>query len=312
MRSYINFVFLIFISVLLIACDSDDDDDSSRSGDTITETAVATEDLSTLVTALQAAGLDATLNSEDDTFTVFAPTNEAFAKLGEEALNALLSDPDALSNILLYHVIAGQEINAEAAVDSAGGTVEMANGDSVALSLSGSDLLVNFSTVITTDIEASNGIVHLIDTVLLPPAPTDASTTDIIATAQAVGGFTSLLAALDATMLTETLQDPEAKFTVFAPTDDAIAALGTLEELTADLDALTTILLSHVLEGEVNSIAALSNNNKAVPTLSGESVNLLIVDQALTVNNATIVQYDIQTSNGIIHVIDAVILPPEG
>jgi uncharacterized surface protein with fasciclin (FAS1) repeats len=312
MRSYINFVFLIFISVLLIACDSDDDDDSSRSGDTITETAVATEDLSTLVTALQAAGLDATLNSEDDTFTVFAPTNEAFAKLGEEALNALLSDPDALSNILLYHVIAGQEINAEAAVDSAGGTVEMANGDSVALSLSGSDLLVNFSTVITTDIEASNGIVHLIDTVLLPPAPTDASTTDIIATAQAVGGFTSLLAALDATMLTETLQDPEAKFTVFAPTDDAIAALGTLEDLTADLDALKTILLSHVLEGEVNSIAALSNNNKAVPTLSGESVNLLIVDQALTVNNATIVQYDIQTSNGIIHVIDAVILPPEG
>jgi uncharacterized surface protein with fasciclin (FAS1) repeats len=185
----------------------------------------------------------------------------------------------------------------------------MANGDSVALSLSGSDLLVNFSTVITTDIEASNGIVHLIDTVLLPPAPTDASTTDIIATAQAVGGFTSLLAALDATMLTETLQDPEAKFTVFAPTDEAFAELGTLEGL--DEDALVTILLSHVLEGEVNSIAALSNNNKAVPTLSGESVNLLIVDQALTVNNATIVQYDIQTSNGIIHVIDAVILPPE-
>ena len=119
--------------------------------------------------ALQATGLDAVLADESATFTVFAPNDEAFAKLGTDTIDALLADTDTLSNILLYHVISGQAVDSDTAISLAGSMVEMANGDSVTLSLSGSSLLVNDSVVIAVDVQASNGIAHVIDTVLIPP-----------------------------------------------------------------------------------------------------------------------------------------------
>ncbi len=294
---------------LLVAC-SDDDDDDKRPSMSVVDVAVESGSFTTLVTALQATGLDSTLDDPDGSFTVFAPTDAAFDKLGEDTINGLLSNTDKLSDILLYHVIVGPTIDSVAAIDSAGSTVETANGDSVALSLSGSDLLVNFSTVTDVDIMADNGIIHVIDTVLIPPTDSEEPVLNIAETAIDRGIFTTLLTALDAAGLDSTLADESRTFTVFAPTDDAFAALpaGTIPALLADTDALTEVLALHVIDGlAVDSVTALSLNGTEVETFLGENVTLQIMDGALFVNNAHITVWDIATTNGTIHVIDAVI-----
>ena len=300
---------LIILSVVLalVACSDDD-----GKGPTITDVAVATPNLSTLVTALQAAGLDSTLN-EDGPFTVFAPDNAAFAKIPEADLNALLANTDALKDVLLYHVVSGQELGATAAVGAAepGTTLGMANGDSTALSLSGSNLLVNTSMVTTTDVVARNGIVHIIDTVLMPPADRGTPDNNIVETAIAAGSFNTLVTALQAAGLDSVLSDETRKFTVFAPDDDAFAKLpdGTVAALLGDIPTLSNILLTHVVaDAEVNSITALSLNGKQADTASGKKVNISISDGKLKVNNATVKTVDIYTNNGIIHVIDEVIM----
>ena len=300
---------LIVLSVVLalVACSDDD-----GKGPTITDVAVATPNLSTLVTALQAAGLDSTLN-EDGPFTVFAPDNAAFAKIPEADLNALLANTDALKDVLLYHVVSGQELGATAAVGAAepGTTLGMANGDSTALSLSGSNLLVNTSMVTTTDVVARNGIVHIIDTVLMPPADRGTPDNNIVETAIAAGSFNTLVTALQAAGLDSVLSDETRKFTVFAPDDDAFAKLpdGTVAALLGDIPTLSNILLTHVVaDAEVNSITALSLNGKQADTASGKKVNISISDGKLKVNNATVKTVDIYTNNGIIHVIDEVIM----
>ncbi|SMF11512.1 fasciclin domain-containing protein [Pseudobacteriovorax antillogorgiicola] len=133
----------------------------------IADIAAGNEQFSTLVAALQATGLDQVLAGEG-TFTVFAPTNEAFAKLGEETINALLKDPETLSNILLYHVVPEAAVEAATAVTLKSAT--MANGKETKLMFDGKDLFINDSKVIATDIMASNGVIHVIDTVLVPSA----------------------------------------------------------------------------------------------------------------------------------------------
>jgi uncharacterized surface protein with fasciclin (FAS1) repeats len=121
---------------------------------------------STLVTAVQAAGLEETLRGEGP-FTVFAPTDEAFSAIPSETLNALLADPETLSNILLYHATSGKVYQSEVAV----GEVPMANGDSATVSIGESgELLIDGATITATDIVTSNGVIHVIDAVILPPA----------------------------------------------------------------------------------------------------------------------------------------------
>jgi uncharacterized surface protein with fasciclin (FAS1) repeats len=136
---------------------------------TIVDVAVANGSFTTLVAALQATGLDATLADTTATFTVFAPTDDAFALLGEDTINDLLADTDTLSNILLYHVIADQAVPAETALTLDGSDVEMANGDTVSVSVTDGNLFINDSQVIITDVMTSNGIIHAIDAVLMPP-----------------------------------------------------------------------------------------------------------------------------------------------
>ena len=133
----------------------------------IVDVAVANGSFTTLVAALEATGLDVTLSDMDSSFTVFAPTDDAFALLGDDTIAALLDDTDTLTDILTYHVI-GAEIDSSAAISSAGSTVEMVNGDSTGLSLDGDNLLVNTVTVTTVDVEADNGVIHVIDAVLIP------------------------------------------------------------------------------------------------------------------------------------------------
>ena len=269
----------------------------------IAEIAVADGRFTTLVAALDAAGLVETLSAEG-AFTVFAPTDDAFAALPEGTVEALLEDPQgALTDILLYHVVDGI-VPAETVV-----TLESATtlqGKEITIAVEDGNVILNDSVqVIVTNIEASNGIIHVIDGVLLPPAPVT-----IVDAAVADGRFTTLIAALEAAGLVETLSG-EGPFTVFAPTDDAFAALpeGTIETLLADPEgALTDILLYHVVDGEITSanIASMS----PLTTLQGGQIEVMEEMSTVTLNQTTtIIIADIMTDNGIIHVIDTVLLP---
>jgi uncharacterized surface protein with fasciclin (FAS1) repeats len=279
---------------------------------TIVDAAVSNGNFTTLVAALQATGLDATLADTGSKFTVFAPTDDAFALLGQDTIDGLLADTDTLSDILTYHVISA-EVNAAAAIAAAGNKQTMVNGDEVGLSLSGDDLLINTATVITTDIQTDNGIIHVIDAVLLPPADMTEPTANIVDTAVANGSFTTLVAALQATGLDAVLADESATFTVFAPTDDAFALIGeeTINVLLDNTDVLSSILLQHVVtDAAVDSVTAYSLNGAMVETASMSTISLMIntTTDMLTFGGANIIIKDIYTTNGIIHVIDAVVV----
>jgi len=287
------------------------DDDTSG---TIADVATANGNFDTLVGALGATGLAATLANADGKFTVFAPTDEAFAKIDTSGLT-----DDQLKDILLYHVIVGAEVNAAAATAIAGNTVGMGNGDNMALSLSNTELFANLSKISLPNVDASNGIIHAVDTVLLPPAP-DTLSTNIVETAQGNPDFSILVDALSATSdLVTTLSDPNKDFTVFAPTNAAFNALeasnpGIIDTLLATPDgALRDILLKHVVSGSVDSVTAFTLNGADVLTLNpdGETVNIAIDSGKFTVDGAQVTTFDIVTNNGVIHVIDAVILLDE-
>ena len=277
----------------------------------IVDVATANGSFTTLVAALEATGLDVTLSDMDSKFTVFAPTDDAFALLGQDVIDALVADTDTLSDILTYHVIAS-EVDSSTAISSAGSLVEMVNGDSVGLSLDGDNLLVNTATVILVDVAADNGVIHVIDAVLTPPVDKGEPTMNIVDTAVAAGSFDTLVATLQATGLDTTLADETSTFTVFAPTDDAFAMIdaATLDLLLANTDILSKILLQHVVDGEVNSVSAFTLNGQLATTLAevGIAVSINSELDTLTFGGATVQTTDIYTTNGIIHVIDTVIV----
>lgn len=139
--------------------------DEAMAAKDIVDTAVGAGSFNTLATALTAAGLVDALKGEGP-FTVFAPTDEAFAKIPAADLNALLADPAALAKVLQYHVVAGEVL----AADVRPGQVPTLAGQSLTLAVNGSSVTVNGAKVTATDVIASNGVIHVIDTVLLPPA----------------------------------------------------------------------------------------------------------------------------------------------
>jgi uncharacterized surface protein with fasciclin (FAS1) repeats len=284
---------------------------------------IAVEDgrFTTLVAAVQAAGLAETLSGEGQ-FTVFAPTDDAFAALPEGTVESLLEEPEgALKEILLYHVAEGV-VPAETVV-----TLESATtiqGEPVAIKVMDGQVMLNDSaTVIITDIEASNGIIHVIDAVILPPSIVEAAVEEQMAEEEMMdaksiveiaiedGRFTTLVVSLEAAGLVETLSG-EGQFTVFAPVDDAFAALpeGTVESLLEDPQgALTNVLLYHVVDGAVPAETVVTL--EAAPTLQGTDVTISVVDGDVFLNDTVKVMItDIEASNGVIHVIDAVLLPP--
>ena len=268
---------------------------------TIVDVAVADGRFTTLVAAVQAAGLVETLQGEGP-FTVFAPTDDAFAKLPAGTVESLLGDIPALTDILLYHVVAA---NAKAADVVVLDSVVTVQGQPVTITVDGDAVLVNEARVVITDIEASNGAIHVIDSVLIPPQELGT----IVDVAVADGRFTTLVAAVQAAGLVETLQG-EGPFTVFAPTDDAFAKLpaGTVESLLGDIPALTDILLYHVVAA--NAKAADVVGLDSVTTVQGQPVTITVAGDAVMVNEARVVITDIEASNGAIHVIDSVLIPP--
>jgi|GEM_PF-33563 len=261
---------------------------------------VESENHTTLEAAVVAAGLVETLQG-DGPFTVFAPTDAAFAALPEGTLDALLADPSGqLTDILLYHVVAGKAMSSDL-MD--GQKIETVLGQNTTVTITSEGVFINNAQVTVADIEASNGVVHVIDAVLLPTTKT---VVDIVVESE---NHTTLEAAVVAAGLVETLQG-DGPFTVFAPTDAAFAALpeGTLDALLADPSGqLTDILLYHVVAGKAMSSDLM--DGQKIETVLGQNITVTVTSEGVFINDAQVTVADIEASNGVVHVIDAVLLP---
>ena len=292
-------------TTLLQACGGGDDEPERN----IVEVAQNTPELSILVEAVLAAGLAPTLST--GSLTVFAPTNSAFAALLTElgvTKEALLADKALLTAVLTYHVlgtaVARADIPAGKAITPVSGgffKIETTGGLKV------TDGRNRISNITATDIRASNGVVHLVDRVLLP------ANKDIVATASALPDFSILVEAVVAAGLASTLQR-EGPYTVFAPTNAAFAGLlaelnVTKDALLADTALLTKVLTYHVVAARV--LKAEVPVNTAITTVQGQTLvvgtDLAITDQNM--RKSQIVATDVFTSNGVIHVVDKVLLP---
>jgi uncharacterized surface protein with fasciclin (FAS1) repeats len=255
---------------------------------------------------------------------VFAPTDEAFAKLPKGTVEALLKDIPKLTSILTFHVVPGlamaeQVVGFNGAMN--GQSIGTVNGANLVVGVKGGKVSVSGANVVKTDIMTSNGVIHVIDSVILPPdrpaskaakAPA-AALPDIVDTAVAAGSFKTLAAALGAAGLVDTLKG-KGPFTVFAPTDEAFAKLpkGTVEDLLKPENKakLAAILTYHVLSGVVKAATVVTMDGQTAATVNGASVAIGVKGGKVTVAGANVVTTDIMTSNGVIHVIDSVILPP--
>ena len=269
----------------------------------IVDTAVGAGSFNTLVAAVKAAGLVETLKGEGP-FTVLAPTDEAFKKLPKGTVESLLKPENLkkLQSILTYHVVPGSVMAADVVKLDSAKTVQ---GDNVSIKVVDGKVKINGATVVTTDIKCSNGVIHVIDSVILPPEKAD-----IVDTAVSAGSFNTLVAAVKAAGLVETLKG-EGPFTVFAPTDEAFAKIpaATLKELLKpeNKKKLASILTYHVVAGKVTAADVVKLSEAT--TVNGQKVKIKVVDGKVMIDGATVVKADIDCKNGVVHVIDAVIMP---
>jgi uncharacterized surface protein with fasciclin (FAS1) repeats len=257
-------------------------------------------------------------------FTVLAPTDEAFAELPKGTVGALLKDIPELTSILTFHVAPGlamaeQVVGFNGAMD--GQSIGTVNGANLLVGSKAARSRVSGANVVKTDIMTSNGVIHVIDSAALPPdgpmakvAKTSAAALpDIVDTAVAAGSFKTLTAALGAAGLVDTLKS-KGHLAVLAPTDEAFAKLpkGTVEDLLKPENKakLAAILTYHVLSGVVKAATVVTMDGQTAATVNGASVAIGVKGGKVTVAGANVVTTDIMTSNGVIHVIDSVILPP--
>jgi uncharacterized surface protein with fasciclin (FAS1) repeats len=268
----------------------------------IVDTAVAAGSFKTLAAALEAADLIGALKG-DGPFTVFAPTDDAFAKLPKGTVETLLKpeNKSKLQAILLYHVVKGS-VMAEKVVTLK--NAETLNGQRVDIMVKGENVMLDKAKVSKTDIACTNGVIHVIDSVILPESK------DIVEVAGEAGSFTTLLAAAQAAGLVDALKG-KGPLTVFAPNDAAFAKLGpdAINDLLKpeNKQKLADILKYHVVAGRVYADQAIKAGK--APTLQGESVKIASNADGVTINGANVLAADIEASNGVIHVIDSVILP---
>jgi uncharacterized surface protein with fasciclin (FAS1) repeats len=267
----------------------------------IVDTAVAAGSFKTLAAALKAADLVEALKGKGP-FTVFAPTDEAFAKLPAGTVENLLKPENQakLQSILKFHVVSGEVL----AKDVKTMPVATLDGQRAELKVADGKVTIENANVTATDVQASNGVIHVIDSVILP------SDKNIVQTAVAAGSFTTLARLLEQAELVDALSGP-GPFTVFAPTDAAFAKLPkeTVDSLlkAENKDKLAAILKYHVVSGRVFSDAAAKG--ATVKTLNGQEVTTKSEGGKVLVQNATVTTADIDSTNGVIHVIDTVILP---
>ena len=289
----------------------------------IVQTAVAAGKFKTLVALVKKAGLAGTLSAPGN-LTVFAPTDQAFANLKKSdptLYNKVATNKKLLQSVLTYHVV-GKRIPAAAAIAAAkkGLKVKTVQGESIALSFKGGKIVLNGTArVVIPDVKASNGVIHAIDAVLVPPSLSQppAPTESIVQIASGNPAFSTLVSLVQKAGLVEAISAP-GPFTVFAPTNEAFAKLAkaapaTYAAVLADPALLARVLTYHVVAGDIKSAQAIAvaQQNGTVKALEGEPISLSLKDGKLTLNgSATVVTADILATNGVIHVIDTVIVPP--
>lgn len=297
LRSTRSLPCLALVALLATSCSSSSGDGSATPPAQTIAATLQSQGLTTLRDALQQTGLLSAL--EGGTQTLFAPTNAAFDAL-PSGLLASLTTPQ-LTEVLLYHLFDGGSVPSSVAVTLSEAT--MANGDDVILDVIGSALFVNEARVTQADVTASNGVIHILDRVLLPPL----STPETLAQR---GEFSTLIGALDAIgglSLQGLLGDPQ-PLTLLAPTDAAFDLLppGLLDGLS--IPELTDILSYHVVPGRVVASQALLGELAA--SLLGPNL-LFAGGSSPTVNGIGISLVNVPTLDGVIHVLDAVLLPPD-
>ena len=291
---YVTFTIGAMSLSPIVAAEESDDIPTNAQNTGQHDALVAALTHANLVTALQAEG----------PFTVFAPTDAAFAAAGIDLASFDTDEENAtLVDILTYHVYLGS-VESSAVTD--GLTVTMLNGDEATFTVVDGAVSIGDATVTLPDVPASNGVIHVIDKVLMPPA----DVLDIPATAATTGAHDSLVAALTQADLLSALQ-AEGPFTVFAPTDAAFAAAG-IDLASFDTDeenaTLVDILTYHVYLGSVESSAV--TDGLTVTMLNGDEATFTVVDGAVSIGDATVTLPDVPASNGVIHVIDKVLMPP--
>jgi uncharacterized surface protein with fasciclin (FAS1) repeats len=275
---------------------------ASKDKNTIVAVAESAGSFNTLLAAAKAAGLAETLNSSGP-FTVFAPSDDAFGKLPEGTVEGLLKDLPKLRQILKYHVVSGSYKASDVVTKH---KVKTVLGQKLSVNTK-EGVRIGPAKVVKTDILCSNGVIHVIDSVLLPSP-------DIVDTASKAGKFNTLLKAAQTAGLVDALRS-EGPLTIFAPTDEAFAALpkDALSTVLKDKKKLTMVLKYHVVPGKWT--AEKLRNKKSVKTLEGSKLPLTLHEEegksSLRLHSATVVKADIHAANGTIHVIDKVIVPPQ-
>lgn len=300
-----RYAFIALAMVTVFASCTKEEDTTSKSN-TIVDVASSDPQFSILVQAVTKAGLGSTLSSSGP-YTVFAPTNDAFnalfSQLGVNGIEDLSAE--VLKPILLNHVLSGKNMAADLATGyfaTANNTAPGMNNVKVFIN-KGSSVMVDDSKVIATDVMASNGVIHAVDKVILPPS--------VVNHALNNPDFSILVQAVVKAGLVDALS-AEGPFTVFAPTNQAFnnlfSTLGVngIEDLSAE--QLTPILLYHVVSGNVTASQVSAGS---VPTLKeGSNISITVDGMGVKLNNnSKVVATDVQGTNGIIHAIDAVILP---
>ena len=277
-----------------------DDGSCTYATNTVYDVVVTSPDHTYLEIGIDTCGFDAYLSGPGP-FTLFAPTDAAFNALPPVTLLALLNDIPQLTNILKHHVVGDSVMSG---MLSNGQVITTLLGTDVTVTINSSGVYIDNAMVTVVDIVADNGVVHVIDAVLLPPAPSN-TIYDIISKSS---DHTVLTLAIDTCGLAGTLKGA-GPFTVFAPTDAAFNALppGTIAALLNDLPQLTDILLHHVVGDSVMS--GMLSNSQVVTTLLGDDVTVTINSTGVYIDNAQVTVADIVADNGVVHVIDAVLLP---
>jgi uncharacterized surface protein with fasciclin (FAS1) repeats len=300
----------VAVTVLFSACKKDKNETPQEK--TISDIVVGSNDFSLLKAALMHAKLTDVL-AGNGPFTVFAPNNDAFAAAGLETEAKIKAVPvETLKKILLYHVVA-QKVPAASIAVAANSPVNTAAELNIFVTKNSSGVYVNGAKVIQADVMASNGVIHVINAVLMPPAG------NIVEAAQANSDFSLLVAAVlraseGSTNVAQVLSGA-GPFTLFAPTNQAFINAGFANEAAiraADPDVLTGILTYHVIGGRIFSSDLTEG---AMPTtVNGGKVNITLTSGAKVKGNtnstaSNITAVNMVTTNGVIHVIDQVLLP---